>query len=581
MARKTRDCRVGHKFSIVFIILCYRSNIILIYSQGCILDIPSSKFNHSNCEGGNWGGFLNNNCCEVSFDQYLHGLGQLANRTGRIYLNSTEQKDCLKLTSVESDALGCGMEKLTSGAGGCSDYTVPDVMNKLGNKMKSLGDDCWLLGLNNEPGGSCNACLARWNEMGGSLNDSDESTDAESYVCRFSVLISLISKMIGNEEWVRAALKCLGGNPIDVGADEQGSKTTAKFLPKEVLWILVGGLGGIAAIVLIAIVILLRKSHKKNTTKAKMESVDVVFEEKSNSLLIPIKEVYMATNNLSQSNFIGQGLAGKVYKGILSNGQQVAIKHIINDEYVETFVREVRSLSHVKHPNLVALLGYCEDGDECFLVYELCQYGTLSEWLFGKDKVLSWIKRLEIAIDSARALWFLHTYPGGCIVHRDIKPTNILLGDNYQAKLSDFGLSKVMAIDQSYVTSEVRGTFGYVDPEYQTNSRVNPSSDVYSFGIVLLQIISGKRVLNLNLKKPMPLNKMATSLAKDGHMTRFADPKLNNDYPMEAFDLIFKLALSCTGLKRQRPSMEQVVARLENALDISSRPSSPPNMAYY
>lgn len=93
-----------------------------------------------------------------------------------------------------------------------------------------------------------------------------------------------------------------------------------------------------------------------------------------------------------------------------------------------------------------------------------------------------------------------------CLFSR--QPTNILLGDNYQAKLSDFGLSKVMAIDQSYVTSEVRGTFGYVDPEYQTNSRVNPSSDVYSFGIVLLQIISGKRVLNLNLKKPMPLNKM-------------------------------------------------------------------------
>lgn len=214
MARTNRDFRVGHKFSIVFIILCCSSNIILVYSQACILNISSSKFNHSNCEGGNWGGFLNNNCCEVSFEQYLHGLGQLANRTGRIYLNSTEQKDCLNLTSVESNALGCGIEKLTSGAGGCSDYTVPDVINKQGNDLKSLGDDCGLLGLDNEPGGSCNACLARWKKMGGSSNNSVESKGPESYVCSLSVLITLLSKMIGNEKWVTAVLKCLGGNPF-------------------------------------------------------------------------------------------------------------------------------------------------------------------------------------------------------------------------------------------------------------------------------------------------------------------------------------------------------------------------------
>lgn len=144
-------------------------------------------------------------------------------------------------------------------------------------------------------------------------------------------------------------------------------------------------------------------------------------------------------------------LPGKVYKGILSNGQQVAVKHIINDEHMETFIREVTSVSHVRHPNLVALLGCCENEDECFLVYELCHNGNLSDWLFGtspnsinktffplsvsihimanhsnwwttgKAKVLSWMQRIEIAIGCARGLWFLHTYPEGCIVHRDIK----------------------------------------------------------------------------------------------------------------------------------------------------------------
>lgn len=108
------------------------------------------------------------------------------------------------------------------------------------------------------------------------------------------------------------------------------------------------------------------------------------------------------------------------------NGQNVAIKHIVNDGEMETFVREITSLSHVRHPNLVRLLDHCEGEGECFLVYELCHWGNLSEWLFSKDKVLTWIQRLHIAIDCARGLWFLHTYPGGCIVHRDIKVSVLL-----------------------------------------------------------------------------------------------------------------------------------------------------------
>ncbi|XP_045809689.1 nodulation receptor kinase-like [Trifolium pratense] len=175
----------------------------------------------------------------------------------------------------------------------------------------------------------------------------------------------------------------------------------------------------------------------------------------------------------------------------------------------------------------------------------------------SKNKVLSWIKRLEIAIDSARGLWFLHTYQGGCIVHRDIKPTNILLGSKFEAKLSDFGLSKIIEIGETYVSSEVRGTFGYVDPEYQSNHHVNSSGDVYSFGMVLLQIISGKRVINLKLKRPMSLSKMAKAFTRNGSITEFADPRLEGNYCEEAFDFTLQLALSCTSLNQQRPSMER------------------------
>ncbi|EEF36984.1 serine-threonine protein kinase, plant-type, putative [Ricinus communis] len=468
--------------------------------SSCILDVQlPSAINNSNCAPGNWGGFISNACCVPVFDEYLYASGQMAERTGQVYLNSTEQEACLiSMKPVYNDVLGCGIQKLTGGSGGCSSYTKADVVTKLGNMLNDLAEDCRLIYLDDEHDQACNSCLKKWEEIGGSSNNGSDLNSE------------------GNEQ---------------------------------------AGMGG--------------STYTKQSTGSY-----VSYSEESSDLKISPREIYLATGNLNEVNLIGQGIAGKVYRGMLSNGKDVAVKHIIDDGYAETFVREVTSLSHIRHPNLVALLGFCQHKDDCFLVYELCHNGNLSEWLYGKDKFLSWIQRLEIAINSARGLWFLHTYPEGCIVHRDIKPTNILIDAEFQAKLSDFGLSKVMDVGQSYVSSEVRGTFGYVDPEYRTNHRVNAKGDVYSFGIVLLQLISGQRVINLNLHRPVQLNKMAKFLSKGGNITEFADPKLNGDYSVKAFDLVLKLALSCTGVKQERPSMEQVVLRLEEALDISMRMKS-------
>ncbi|KAL5583168.1 hypothetical protein UlMin_015610 [Ulmus minor] len=219
---------------------------------------------------------------------------------------------------------------------------------------------------------------------------------------------------------------------------------------------------------------------------------------------------------------------------------------IIDEEDVEIFVRQVRSSSRVRHPKLVALFGCCVKEDQCFVVYELCPNRKLSEWLF----VLS-IQRLEIAIDSTRGLCFLHTYPEGYIVHRDIKPTNILLGENFEAKPSDFEFSKVIGLGETFVSSEVRGTFGYVDPDYLDNWHVKSAGDVYSFGIILVQIISGKKFVFFFLK----------DLKKEGYQHEL-------DQPMSLNKM---LALSYTALKRQRPSIEQIVEKLEEALDISKK----------
>ncbi|KAK4603721.1 hypothetical protein RGQ29_012296 [Quercus rubra] len=495
--------------------------------------ISDSHIWHRNPEGGDWGGFLNRNICGLAFDAYLYALGMQANQTGQIYINSSEQINCLdSMKSVQGDIFGCGIEKLTRGAGGCSDFSVED---------------------------SCSSCGRTWENISGSDSTStyaDSKNEAD--ICRFAVLVSLTANGLEDENHVLALYRCLGAQQIT----DKFSKYAVIFILLSV-WILVGfgSIVGIMVTVAIASNILTKRSPKA-TPVPKKDAFKDMFPQKLACPKVPIKEVYSASDNLSELNFIGEGTAGKVYKGILSNNQHVAIKHIIDDGNIQSFVREVTSLSHVRHPNLVALMGCCVMEDECFLVYEFCPSGNLSERLFGKDEVLTRIQRLEVAIDCARGLWFLHTYPEGCIVHRDIKRTNILLGANFEAKLSDFGF---------YVSSEVRGTFGYVDPEYQSNHRVNSSTDVYSFGIVLLQIVSGKKVINLNLKKPMPLSKMARVHSRSGRFAEFSDPKLDGEYSTEAFDLTLQLALSCTSLKKERPSMEQVVERLKEALEISTR----------
>ncbi|RDX77132.1 Nodulation receptor kinase, partial [Mucuna pruriens] len=580
------------KSSLLLLILLF-STLHLTCSQtpvyNCVLDIQfSSALTSSNCELYNWGGFING-CCGLYFGEYLYALGLRTNQTGKIFLNSSEQKNCLASMEASGKIFTCyGIEKLTSGVGGCSDYTITDVINQLGDNFRRFDEDCMPLSINGRPNETCTKCLKAWEDISAKSDSisGSESSNISAYLCRFAGLVSLTSTRIYDKESILEVYKCLGEHTLS--AVNQEVKATGNI--NLGLWIAFGITGVTVVVFLAALALFVTRTRSAPTVQDGTQdkafvnfyvpdsepSISLSYmapsnypESDSTSLKITLKGVYVATNNLSASNFIGQGVAGKVYKGVLSNNQYVAVKHITNEGYMETFVREVRSLSHVRHENLVALLGYCESEAECFLVYELCHNGNLSEWLFGNGKVLSWTQRLEIAIDSARGLEFLHTYPNGCIVHRDVKPSNILIDANFKAKLSDFGLSRVMDMGQSYVSSEVRGTFGYIDPEYRTNHHVKASGDVYSFGIVLLQLLSGQRVLNIDFQRPMSLGKMARDVVRGGDTSEFADPKLKGDYSVEAFDIVLKLALSCIGLKWQRPSMEQVLYSLEKALHIS------------
>ncbi|XP_074369309.1 proline-rich receptor-like protein kinase PERK3 [Apium graveolens] len=582
--RILHQIRVDHLVSI-FAIFTLIGNIECGVSDGsgCILDLGggiSSSFYDASNANGSWGGFLNNNSCARPFEEYLYALAWHTSQTGKIFLNSDEQMKCLTTINRPGvDVLGCGIEKLTRGGGGCSGFSRNDVDHRLSNEFRSMKENCAFEDQTVKQEQTCGSCLRSWKDIKGLYFDNDEATDSESYICRFAVLVSLTSAKINDEIWIQNTFRCLKDQDqvtITAFSPDEASETEGKRTISTRRWILLGSLVGI----LIAVVIFIWRFSRgrcKLNTSAKDNELEFALPIDSSHLKFSIKEVYFATNNLHTTNFIGEGIAGKVYKGILRNNQHVAIKQITDEGYTETFLTELKSLSKLRHPNLVALLGYCKHNDECFLLYELCPNGNLSEWIFGKDKSLPWVHRLNIAIHCARGLWFLHNYPKGCIVHRDIKPSNILLGPNLEAKLSDFGLSKVIDPGDSYKSSEVRGTFGYVDPEYQNTRRVDSGGDVYSFGVVLLQIISGRKVINMNMNTPISLHNTAKSLTRIDSIRGFADPKLEGDYSEEAFDLTFKLALSCTAPKKERPSMEKVTLILEEALDISmtARSSTP------
>ncbi|GAB2283983.1 hypothetical protein Dimus_018464, partial [Dionaea muscipula] len=209
------------------------------------------------------------------------------------------------------------------------------------------------------------------------------------------------------------------------------------------------------------------------------------------------EEIRKCTNNFSEANNIGSGGYGKVYKGILGEGQLVAVKRaqVGSMQGTAEFKTEIELLSRVHHKNLVNLIGFCLDMGEQMLVYEYLPNGSLMDSLSGKSGIrLDWTRRMRVTLGAARGLAYLHELADPPIIHRDIKSNNILLDERLNAKVADFGLSKLFGdSDKGYVTTQVKGTMGYLDPEYYMNQQLTEKSDVYGFGVVMLELISGRR----------------------------------------------------------------------------------------
>eukprot|EP01018_Ginkgo_biloba_P040774 Gb_37625 [translate_table: standard] len=360
-----------------------------------------------------------------------------------------------------------------------------------------------------------------------------------------------------------------------------------------VVGLTIGGVLIIAIAIILFIIIVYRKKIRKEEERNKdvnageckyLEEHDyssVTVPNPTKSRAFTPEEMSTATQNFSQK--IGQGGFGSVFFGKLEDGREVGVKvlSMFSKQGVREFLNELDLLSRIHHKNLVSLFGYCSESRQLMLVYEYMPGGSLKDHLYGPAADISkldWKTRLKIVLDAAQGMEYLHV---GCtpkIIHRDVKSANILLDKNMTGKLADFGLSK-MTIDEgdSHVTTTVKGTAGYLDPEYFTTQMLTEKSDVYSFGVVLLEIICGRQPINVKspeeeinlLRWVTPY--METDELDPDELAKIIDKRLHSDYDIKSVSQMAKLAIRCVGTDpASRPTISEIITEIREALALHS-----------
>ncbi|KAL6968713.1 cleavage polyadenylation factor subunit pti1 [Sarracenia purpurea var. burkii] len=301
---------------------------------------------------------------------------------------------------------------------------------------------------------------------------------------------------------------------------------------------------------------------------------------------VSVDELKEITDNFGTDSLIGEGSYGRVYYGVLKNGNAAAIKKLDSSKQPDDeFLAQVSMVSRLKHENFVELLGYCVDGNQRVLAYEFASNGSLHDILHGRKgvkgaqpgPVLSWLQRVRIAVGAAKGLEYLHEKAEPHIIHRDIKSSNVLLFDDDVAKIADFDLSN-QAPDMAarLHSTRVLGTFGYHAPEYAMTGQLNAKSDVYSFGVVLLELLTGRKPVDHTLPRgQQSLVTWATPKLSEDKVRQCVDARLGGDYPPKAVAKMAAVAALCVQYEADfRPNMSIVVKALQPLLNTRPGPAA-------
>ncbi|KAJ9691240.1 hypothetical protein PVL29_013421 [Vitis rotundifolia] len=301
---------------------------------------------------------------------------------------------------------------------------------------------------------------------------------------------------------------------------------------------------------------------KKNGGLLLQQHISSSKESVEKTKLYSVEELERATDGFNSSRVIGKGGLGTVYKGMLSDGSIVAIKksNTVDEKQLDQFINEVFILSQINHRHIVRLLGCCLETEVPLLVYEYVSNGTLFHHLHDEShaSTLSWKNRLRIGSEIAGALAYLHSYASIAICHRDIKSRNILLDENLRAVVSDFGLSRSIPLDKTHLTALVQGTFGYLDPDYFHSGQFTDKSDVYAFGVVLAELLTGEEAISSD-RSEQGLANHFRSAVKENRLFEILDNQVVNEGQKEEIFAVAKLAKRCLKLNgKKRPTMKEI-----------------------
>ncbi|KAK7337987.1 hypothetical protein VNO77_18581 [Canavalia gladiata] len=487
-------------------------------------------------------GFPSTMCCRNALTVVSEALA--SHSTEQLFLSQDQWQSCAQSFQPQQgiSLQSCGFDNLYRGTSACSNLVLKEV--KATRQYQDASDKCSHFDLPYAE--ACARCTAAIFAVRDGLYDQEAPNATERAICGVAAIVALAADKPDDSALIDKFLSCLPSS---------GPNKSNKSWGKLVISV------PVVILAMLLIIITVRCVSKKPRRRVYLKEITAW----SGMYWFSKPEIENAMNFGGEKINLGRGSAGQVYRGVLPSGQVVAIKHLTKSNTSDSFTREVEGLSRLRHPNLVCLFGCCIHGDDRYLVYEFCANGNLAHHLLRRDGHLTWETRVRILRDCSFALKYLHHHIEGCVVHRDIKLTNILLTEKYQAKLSDFGLAKMMGMEESKVFTDVRGTIGYMDPEYMSNAKLTCASDIYSFGIVALQILSGQKVIELDLDARDQLTRKARDVSIGKRpLSDFEDPRLNGKVDKADFEAILQIAVLCVAKSSKgRPTIEVVFEELD------------------